>query len=509
MPGTRRLGKQHVSRDVREMVVSRLLGLRERGEFRSQHVELCADGAGVPERTVWRWLRTAQVDGRDGRKARPRLEVTEDDVVELARHQGSVAAFHRARSKEGPTPSRGAWSRAFGRALSPGQRAGLARGEQARRGYDTYLTRIPRFRNECWEADHTQLEIRVLLPDGLIVRPWATLFVDCFSRAILAFAITVAPSRESILAAFRAAIMVEDPYGPFGGVPGSVRFDRGKDFLSRAIAEVARALAIEIQDLPGYAAHLKGTVERTNQSAEQLLLVDLPGYLHGARDRTGKLFAEGEPLLTLESFVELFADFARWFNTERSHQGLGGRTPLQQWEGDPTPLHVMDEKRLRHLMLVGDTRTVSKRGVRMNNRYYNCAELSGHVGTSVEVRYMPHHDGDVEVFIDGEHLGTAVPGERMSRVEMERLFERRAEDARWLRKVTRAGEKKRRRVYAAMTAPGTPQMVTVLTDEGTGVETSARADARRRALASRSLVRPFDVPARMVRPVVPPTGDAS
>jgi hypothetical protein len=38
-----------------------------------------------------------------------------------------------------------------------------------------------------------------------------------------------APSREPILAALRAAISLDDPYGPPAGLPELVRVDRGKD----------------------------------------------------------------------------------------------------------------------------------------------------------------------------------------------------------------------------------------------------------------------------------------
>ena len=500
MPGTRRHGKQHVRRDVRENAVVRLLAVRESGEFRSQHVELVAEGVGVPARTVWRWLRTALREGRSTPKARSCLEVTEEDIVDLASHHGSVAAFHRARQRSGPTPSANTWRAAFARALSHGQMVGLARGEQARRDYDTYLTRQPRFRNEAWEGDHTELAIRVVLPDRRVVAPWATLFIDCYCRAILGFAITATPSRESILAAFRSAIMVDAPYGPFGGVPMAIRVDRGRDFLAGAVGAAASSLAIEIRDLPGYTPYLKGTIERANGSVEQLLLIDLPGFLHGARDRAGRLVGGGDPLLSLETFVELFAEFVRWYNTERRHEGLLGRTPLEQWAADATPLHTIPADRLRHLMLVGETRTVTKRGVRLNNRWYNCAELCGHVGTTVEVRHMPHHDGEVEVFAGGEHLGTAQLVERMSRAEMERLIAHRHEDARWLAQVTRAAAKKRRIVYAAMTEPGPAVPVSAPAVSVVAVEQAARDDVAQRRLASRSLASPPRIPERMVRP---------
>jgi putative transposase len=211
MGATYRHGHRHTSQEIRELAVLRLQELREKGEFRSEHVRLVADHLAITHGTVWRWLKSARANGRRIRKATQRLEVTENDVVELAFHRGNVAAFHRARSAVGPTPGIDAWRRAFARALSPGRRAGIAGGERVRRDFDTYLTRQPQFRNECWEADHTQFALKVVLPDRCIVKPWATIFIDAYSRAITGYAIAVTPSQESVLSALRTAIMVEEP----------------------------------------------------------------------------------------------------------------------------------------------------------------------------------------------------------------------------------------------------------------------------------------------------------
>lgn len=500
MAENRRHSRRHVDPVVRDSVVRSLVQARERGEFRAEQVAVVAEQLAVCERTVWGWLQLARSEGRSLRKERPRLEVTEADVVDLAYHRGSVAAFHRERSQAGPTPGIDAWRRAFGRALSPGRRAGLIRGERARRDYDTYLMRQPDFRNEEWQADHTQLAVSVLLPDRRVVRPWATLFLDRFSRAIPGFAISVTPSRESILAALRSAIMIEPPYGPIGGVPLAIRIDRGRDFLARAIRTVTAALLIDLRPATAYAPHQKGAIERVNESVEQLLLRELPGFLHGARDRAGRLLDADASLLPLQSFVELFAQFVHWYHVDRPHEGLGGRTPMEVWNGDPTPLRTVAPERLRHMMLVGVNRTVNKAGVRLDGRWYNCAQLCGYVGEQVEVRHMPHHDEAVEVFLGERHLGTAVLVNRMSRGDAQELLERRAEEARWLRSVTRAAARKRRFVYAAMTEPGPPLPVSPLV-ESSGAERAAYSDDDERQLASRSLVSHGAIPERLTRPL--------
>jgi putative transposase len=170
--------------------VAGLVSLRRRGLLTAAHVEGVATGLGVTGRSVWRWLSSADKDGRLARKLRPHFELNEADVSDLAYHFGNVAALHRERLQAGAEgPSLATLRRAVARQLSPGQRAGLSKGERARRDHDTYLTRKAGFRNECWEADHTELAIRAQPPDGSLVRPWLTLFVGLSTRAIPGWAV--------------------------------------------------------------------------------------------------------------------------------------------------------------------------------------------------------------------------------------------------------------------------------------------------------------------------------
>lgn len=82
---------------------------------------------------MWRWL--AESDRGDiGRKPRPRFEVTTSDIEDLAYWNGNVAAFHRALRERDPlAPAVETVWRAFQRALTPAQLAGLAQGEPARK----------------------------------------------------------------------------------------------------------------------------------------------------------------------------------------------------------------------------------------------------------------------------------------------------------------------------------------------------------------------------------------
>lgn len=228
--------RRRVSDEVRDAAVAALAASRQERGLKAR-VRRVAGELGVGERTVWRWLDAVGL--QPAKRARGSFSVTDQDIAELAYRHGNIAAVHRARRG---SPSIWTLRRAFARSLTPGQLAGLKGGERTRRAFDTYLVRPPTQRNECWEADHCQLAIEVLLGDGQVIKPWLTSFVDRFSRAVCGWAISGYPSQESVLAALRAAIMTEPPYGPVGGIPVSLRWDRGKEFLANAVGSALAPL---------------------------------------------------------------------------------------------------------------------------------------------------------------------------------------------------------------------------------------------------------------------------
>ncbi|WP_328919567.1 transposase family protein [Streptomyces sp. NBC_00208] len=235
---------------LRGPAVRRLLALRGEQKLTTGHVRLVAEALQMTERTVWRWLAAAERDeaaaDEPGTRAqtRDRFAVTPEVRGLLALWKGNVAAVHReltARAaRQSPPadapPSLPTLHRAIHRDLTPGERAGLAGGERAARKHDVFLARPRGWRNQVWETDHVQAPVLVDV-GGTSRRPWITWFTDCATNAITGVAVTPGhPSRESVLAALRSAVLREDPYGPFGGLPEKVRVDRGKDFLSRCWA---------------------------------------------------------------------------------------------------------------------------------------------------------------------------------------------------------------------------------------------------------------------------------
>lgn len=98
--------------------------------------------------------------------------------------------------------------------------------------------------NELWQADHTLLDIWIKDEKGEARRPWLTVILDDFSRAIAGYCLTFdAPSAQGMALALRQAIRRKEDSGwPVCGIPGSFYTDHGSDFTSRRMEQVAADL---------------------------------------------------------------------------------------------------------------------------------------------------------------------------------------------------------------------------------------------------------------------------
>ncbi|GCB52122.1 transposase family protein [Streptomyces sp. NL15-2K] len=164
--------------------------------------------------------------------------------------------------------------------------------------------------------------------DGKPRRPWITWFTDCATNGITGVAVTpVHPSRESVLAALRSAVLREDPYGPFGGLPQKVRVDRGKDFLSRTVTAALDLPDVTVEDLPAGTPHLKGTVEGLNRAVEPMLLAALPGYARQPRPGKRPSRPKDEVLLSFEDFTARLLDWTRLVEHRAPPRTAAGQDP--------------------------------------------------------------------------------------------------------------------------------------------------------------------------------------
>lgn len=501
---------------TRGRAVERLRVLDARGELTSGHVRLISSALRVSERTVWRWLQAARTGGLAGSVPRDRFTVTPRMRELLAVWGGNVAAAHRElvaeaekASRPGTVPSLATLQRAVVRDLSAGERAGLKGGEAARRRYDVYGKRPPAHRNACWEGDHKRIPVRVDV-EGRPLCPWVTWFIDVASKVVVGVAVTPhEPARDAVLAALRTGISRVGPYGPCGGLPGVVRVDRGKEFLCQTVSRALGGFAVPVEDLPAYKPYRKGTVEALNGAVEEMFLVSLPGYTRRARPMGAHRPDAVDALLPFADFVDALLRWVGWWNTEHQPSGLeAGLTPMAAWEADPTPVEDVPEEQLGFFALEDDgrIRKITTNGVAWRRRAYIAPWMVGHVGTRVRLRYLPHYDGQIEVFTEqsGRHLGTAYLAQEATLEERRALSAVREKKARTLKADLKAAEKLRRTRYTAQVTPGTPRPRRTVTGQQAQAEIARSRGADLEARALPDLIPPREPPASWARPVVRP-----
>jgi putative transposase len=172
---------------------------------------------------------------------------------------------------------------------------GKAYGER----YDLLCRRQAEAPNAIWQADHTLLDILVLDEHGKPARPWLTVIIDDYSRAVAGYFLSLAaPSAMQTALAFRQAIWRKaEPLWQICGIPEILYTDHGSDFISGHIEQVCADLKIRaVFSLPGRPGG-RGRIERFFRTVNQRCLSALPGYAPAGRP--GKPSVPRAAVLTL------------------------------------------------------------------------------------------------------------------------------------------------------------------------------------------------------------------
>lgn len=455
-------------RELADLAVQRLVEVRRRdGRVSETRVGQVATVLGCSRATVYRWLAA----GRLPSAQRARFVLKEEHLDAFFAVRGSAAAAYRLLTAAGSRglPSRSTFERAIRRDLSCAERARAREGVEGERRYSLYLSRQEPARNATWEADHKELDVLVSAQRGLRPRrPWLTVFVDTYSRAVMGYAVSMIPDRGVVLAALCAALRCDPDRGPFGGIPGQLRCDRGLEFTADAITEAAVAVGCEVQLTPAYMPFRKGKVERFHATVVSELLATLPFYTQGPRQADGRLIAPSDEPMSLRALV---AELDRWvqqYNLTRAHRGLNGQTPLERWQSDATPIRLAEEGLLRRFLLAGECRRVTKRGVHFFGGWYLAGELNAIVGDEVDVRFMPNDQRSIEIYHRDRWLCTALPADKLDDEARARVLRARREDAKRARRYERRARRQAAVRLATLTGPGDVAETTVLQRDPAG-----------------------------------------
>jgi len=172
-----------------------------------------AEHAGVPVRTLSRWATAYRAEGsvaslqRKTRSDHGHRQLSEDlvatiEALALRRPAPTTAFVHRrvgdlARDQGLPAPSYST-VRGIVAAIDPGLRTLALNGDTAYRDqFELVLRRTDSRPNEHWQADHTLLDVQILDRGGRAVRPWLTVVLDDYSRAVAGYTLLLgAPTAE-------------------------------------------------------------------------------------------------------------------------------------------------------------------------------------------------------------------------------------------------------------------------------------------------------------------------
>jgi len=256
--------------------------------------------------------------------------------------------------------------------------------------------------NAKWEIDSTKADL--LLTDG---RYNLLCLIDVYSRRAK-FLVAKVSKATAIGLLIRRAILD-------WGVPEKIKADNGQDYRSKHIARVCSNLGIQ-QDFSDYfSPWQKGHVERVIGTFNHGLSELLPGFIgHDVAERQAiearKAFSDR--LFKKDGTVEIrmsaaeFQEFAdRWTDTiyhHTPHGGLNDKTPFEVAQACREPIRWIDNERVLDLLLAeapGDGwRTVTKKGIRIDNDLYIAPELERYINQRVQTPYDPFDLGRIYVY---------------------------------------------------------------------------------------------------------------
>jgi putative transposase len=248
--------------------------------------------------------------------------------------------------------------------------------------------------NEIWQADHTLLDIWLLHERGLPARPWLTVILDDYSRAVAGYYLTFQPPSaiQTALALRQAIWRKTESQWHVCGIPAVFYSDHASDFTSRHLEQVSADLKMQLVfSTPGQPRG-RGRIERFFQTVNQLFLCELPGFApEGAPPAT--------PALTLAAFEPLLRAFLLETYHQRTHSETH-QTPQDRWEAGgflPQLPESVDQLDLL-LLTVAKPRRVQRDGIRFQGFRYLDVTLAVYVGEDVTIRYDPRDMAQIRVY---------------------------------------------------------------------------------------------------------------
>ncbi|PON13937.1 hypothetical protein C2W62_31710 [Candidatus Entotheonella serta] len=202
--------------------------------------------------------------------------------------------------------------------------------KEYRETYDLLYRREAEAPNTMWQADHALLDILLKDDRGEPQKPWLTIVIDDYSRALAGYLLTFdAPCALHTALALRQAVWRKaDSNWQVCGIPDVLYTDNGSDFISEHIEQVCADLKIRMTFLRPGQPRGRGRVERFFSTVNQRLLTQLPGYKPPGTSSAGI-----EAVLELK---DLMREFERFVLQEYHHEphSATGVSPHTRWSAE-------------------------------------------------------------------------------------------------------------------------------------------------------------------------------
>jgi len=368
-------------------------------------------------RSLHRWVSLYKKYGFDGLKPKSRSDkgcyrkipiqmVNMIEGLALHKNKKSMASIHRqishyAKENALPIPSYAIVAKIVNNIptdLNVLAHDGLDCYQQA---YDLLFIREAQRPNHIWQADHTLLDIHILNEKDEIKRPWLTVIMDDYSRAIAGYYLSFsAPSSQQTSLTFRQAIWrKKEKDWLICGVPEILYTDHGSDFTSHHIEEVCASLKIQLIFSAVGKPRGRGKIERFFSTINQQLLESLPGYTQHKQPSQKNKF------LTVEGLDAMIKSFILSDYNRQSHSSTKIE-PNTRWQQNYFLPQLPESQEVLDLLLltVAKPRTVHRQGIKFQGFRYLSPILAGYVGEKVIIRYDPRDMAEIRVFYQNKFL---------------------------------------------------------------------------------------------------------
>jgi putative transposase len=247
----------------------------------------------------------------------------------------------------------------------------------------------------------------VIDTNGSVIRPWLTVMIDDYSRAVAGYLVFAGvPSALHTSLALRQAIWRKaHPLWGICGIPEILYVDHGSDFTSRHLEQVAANLRFQLVYSAIGRPQGRGKVERFFGTLNTELLPELPGHLNGMKPSS-------TPRLSLPELDAAIGQYIVEQYNVRLHKEIDA-SPNTAWAGDGWLPHMPDsiEELDLLLIMVAKSRKIHRDGIRFEGLRYLDPTLAAYVGESVTIRYDPRDISEIRVFYQDHFLCKAISTE--------------------------------------------------------------------------------------------------